>query len=81
LSAGHYLLPTFDYSFVRVTDHLGRSVARYRVSGRPAIRHTAAGQQYYVSYALEPEVAALALGLLLTLAVVPLTSPTPLAPC
>ena len=63
LPPGHYLLPTFEYGFVRVTGEDGRPIPRYLFEGRPVIRHSGSEASYTVGYALEPEALALALGL------------------
>jgi hypothetical protein len=55
LTPGHYQLPTFDYSFVRVTASDGTSFPTYQFDARPVIRHTGSSDSYVVSYSLVPE--------------------------
>lgn len=61
LPAGHYLLPTLDYTFVRLTAADGSSVPTYHFDRRSAFRHSG-GSSYTVGYDLTPERLALGAG-------------------
>lgn len=63
LAPGHYLLPTFDYAFVRVTAADGTPVPTYSFDGRPVVRHVGGEATYTVWYDFRPELLALAAGL------------------
>lgn len=63
LRAGDYLLPTFDYGFVRVTDSDGSPVPTYHFDRRPVIEHTRSATSYTVRYDFQPELLALLAGL------------------
>jgi hypothetical protein len=55
LAVGEYLLPTFDYSFVRVVDDDGALVPTSHFDRRPVIHHTGTATRYVVDYNFEPE--------------------------
>lgn len=54
---GDYLLPTFDYPFVRVTNEQGEEVAAYQFDRRPVIRFDGVAQTYSVRFDLSLELA------------------------
>ena len=60
LPPGDYVLPTFDYPFVRVTSDSGMEMPIYQFDSRPVIRHDGAAHTYSVWYDLSPELAILA---------------------
>jgi hypothetical protein len=62
LEAGDYLLPTLDYSIVRVTNSAGAAVPTYEFGRRPVIRHSGKSTTYTVSYDFGPERQALVTG-------------------
>lgn len=62
LPRGHYVLPTFNYAFLRLTASDGSDVPTYDFDRRPAFRHTG-DRSYTMSYDLRPELLALAAGL------------------
>jgi hypothetical protein len=65
LKTGEYLLPTFDYSFVRVTDADGAPVATHTFDRRPVIQHDESIRSYTVIYDFKPEGLALLAGAVL----------------
>jgi hypothetical protein len=67
LKDGHYLLPTFDYGFVRVIDSDGLAVPTYHFDRRPVIEHTGSSTSYTVSYDFQPELLALLAGVMIFL--------------
>jgi hypothetical protein len=67
LPPGHYLLPTFDYGFVRIADADGASIPSYQFGGRTAIRHDGSVDRYTVSYDLSLSVLAVLAGLTLAI--------------
>jgi hypothetical protein len=64
LPAGPYLLPTFNYPFVRIVDSAGKPVPTYEFDRRPAIDHTGAAQAYTITYDFTPERNAVMAGLI-----------------
>ena len=68
LPPGQYLLPTFHYTFVRVRASDGSEIPTYQVDRRTTIQHDGNVDAYTVSYALEPAVRPVLLGLLLLVA-------------
>jgi hypothetical protein len=67
LSTGPYLLPTFDYGFVRVVDAAGSPVPTSHFNRRPMIWHAGSLTSYTVSYDFQPERLALTTGVILFL--------------
>src|SRR6185295_16585820 len=68
LEPGDYLLPTYDYPFVRVTDATGAAVPTTHFDRRPVIRHTGASVSYAQRYDFTPEILAIVAGLALLMA-------------
>ena len=77
LPRGDYLLPTFDYSFVRVLDERGQPVPSYQFDTRPVIRLDGADHTLNVGYDLRPELIVIGIwaGVALCLAAVGLLAP------
>ncbi len=63
LRPGHYLLPTFHYGFLKVTDDSGNSVPTYQYDRRAVIRHRRGVESYTVWYDLRPEIGVVVIGL------------------
>jgi hypothetical protein len=55
--AGDYLLPTFDYPFVKVKTDAGAEVPTYQFDRRPVIRFDGVARTYSLSYDLRRELA------------------------
>lgn len=66
LPVGTYLLPTYDYGFVRVTDRAGQIVERSHFDARPVIAHNGVTDQYTIWYDLGIERLALIAAILLS---------------
>jgi hypothetical protein len=67
LPPGPYLLPTYDYGFVRVVDATGAPVRTAHFDRRPVLWHDGRSPIYSVSYDFSPERLAIASGLLIFL--------------
>jgi hypothetical protein len=67
LPPGPYLLPTFDYGFVRVVDASGAPVTTAHFDRRPVLWHDGRSLTYSVSYDFSLEGLAVASGLLIFL--------------
>ena len=52
---GDYLVPTFDYPFVRITRQDGVEVPEYQFDRQPTIRFDGRPQTYLVGYDLSAE--------------------------
>jgi hypothetical protein len=67
LPAGSYVLPTYDYPFVRVRDAAGALIPTYQFDRRPAIEHPGTPETYTVAYEFDPERLAVITGCVLLL--------------
>ena len=67
LEDGLYLVPTFDYAFVRVADSDGSLVPTSHFNRQPVIEHTGSSTAYTVSYDFQPELLAVLAGVLIFL--------------
>ena len=65
LRDGPYLLPTFDYTFVRVTDSSGSSVPTSHFNRQTTIWHDGSSTSYTVTYDFQPERLAILTGMAL----------------
>jgi len=68
LKDGHYMMPTFDYGFVQITDSEGVLVPKSHFNRQPVIEHTGSSTSYTVSYNFQPELLALLAGVVIFLA-------------
>jgi hypothetical protein len=65
LPPGYYFLPTFDYRFLKIVGADGKPVQTMQFDTRPVVRHTGEVSAITISYDLDIELAAVALGVLI----------------